>query len=82
MGMGTTATLAMIYQNKIITAHVGDSRAYMIGDEIKQITKDHSYVQELVSRGEISPEMAKITLKELHNACYGCRGHRKSRYFD
>ena len=31
----------------------------MIGDEIKQITKDHSYVQELVSRGEISPEMAK-----------------------
>ena len=28
MGMGTTATLAMIYQNKIITAHVGDSRAY------------------------------------------------------
>ena len=56
MGMGTTATLAMIYQNKIITAHV---RAYMIGDEIKQITKDHSYVQELVSRGEISPEMAK-----------------------
>ena len=59
MGMGTTATLAMIYQNKIITAHVGDSRAYMIGDEIKQITKDHSYVQELVSRGEISPEMAK-----------------------
>lgn len=59
MGMGTTATLVMIYQNKIITAHVGDSRAYMIGDEIKQITKDHSYVQELVSRGEISPEMAK-----------------------
>ena len=59
MGMGTTATFVMIYQNKIITAHVGDSRAYMIGDSITQITKDHSYVQELVSRGEISPEMAK-----------------------
>ncbi|MCC8160984.1 MAG: Stp1/IreP family PP2C-type Ser/Thr phosphatase [Oscillospiraceae bacterium] len=59
MGMGTTATFAMIYQNKVITAHVGDSRAYMIGDDIRQITKDHSYVQELVSRGEISPEMAK-----------------------
>ena len=59
MGMGTTATFAMIYQNKIIAAHVGDSRAYMIGYEIRQITKDHSYVQELVSRGEISPEMAK-----------------------
>ncbi|MCI8403493.1 MAG: Stp1/IreP family PP2C-type Ser/Thr phosphatase [Clostridia bacterium] len=59
MGMGTTTTFVMIYQEKIITAHVGDSRAYMIGDGIKQITKDHSYVQELVSRGEISPEMAK-----------------------
>lgn len=59
MGMGTTATLAMIYQNKIITAHVGDSRAYKIDSDIKQITKDHSYVQELLARGEISPEMAK-----------------------
>ena len=49
MGMGTTSTCVMIYQNKIIAAHVGDSRAYMIGDDIKQITKDHSYVQELVS---------------------------------
>ena len=59
MGMGTTATLAMIYRGKIIAAHVGDSRAYMIGDDIKQITRDHSYVQELVARGEISQEMAK-----------------------
>lgn len=59
MGMGTTTTFSMIYRDKIITAHVGDSRAYMIGGDIKQITKDHSYVQELVSRGEISQEMAK-----------------------
>ncbi|MCI5604305.1 MAG: Stp1/IreP family PP2C-type Ser/Thr phosphatase [Clostridia bacterium] len=60
MGMGTTTTLSLIYQNKVITAHVGDSRAYMINEEeIKQITKDHSYVQELVSRGEISPEAAR-----------------------
>lgn len=60
MGMGTTATLAMVYQNKIITANVGDSRAYQIGKSgIQQLTRDHSYVQELVMRGEISPEMAK-----------------------
>ena len=59
MGMGTTTTFAMIYKGKVITAHVGDSRAYLLGDDIRQITKDHSYVQELVSRGEISPEMAK-----------------------
>lgn len=60
MGMGTTATLAMIYQNKIITANVGDSRAYKVDKTgIQQLTRDHSYVQELVLRGEISPEMAK-----------------------
>ncbi len=59
MGMGTTATLAMIYQSKLITAHVGDSRAYLVGSEIKQVTRDHSYVNELLIRGEISPEMAK-----------------------
>ncbi len=60
MGMGATATLAMIYQNKIITANVGDSRAYKIDKNgIQQLTRDHSYVQELVLRGEISPEMAK-----------------------
>ncbi len=60
MGMGTTATLAMIYQDNVITAHVGDSRAYKINaDGIRQITRDHSYVQELVMRGELSPEAAK-----------------------
>lgn len=60
MGMGTTATVAMIYQGKLITVHVGDSRAYIIKDDtITQLTKDHSYVQELVARGEITPEEAK-----------------------
>ncbi|MBQ2664250.1 MAG: Stp1/IreP family PP2C-type Ser/Thr phosphatase [Clostridia bacterium] len=59
MGMGTTTTMALIYGGRVITAHVGDSRAYAAGEEIVQLTKDHSYVQELVSRGEISPEMAK-----------------------
>lgn len=58
-GMGTTSTLAIIYRDKIISAHVGDSRAYLIdGGEIRQITKDHSYVQELLSRGEITKEFA------------------------
>lgn len=60
MGMGTTASLAMIYRDKLITAHVGDSRVYLIKDNnIEQITRDHSYVQELVTRGEITAEEAK-----------------------
>lgn len=59
-GMGTTATLAIIYRGKIISAHVGDSRAYLIENgAINQITKDHSYVQELLSRGEITREFAE-----------------------
>lgn len=64
MGMGTTATLAMIYGGKIITAHVGDSRAYRVGvHSISQITRDHSYVQELVLMGRMTPEEAKHNIK-------------------
>lgn len=57
--MGSTATFAAIYMNKLITIHVGDSRVYSIDDNILQLTKDHTYVQELVKRGEISKEEAK-----------------------
>jgi len=60
MGMGTTVTFAMVYGDKIISANVGDSRTYIINDrEIKQITRDHSYVAELVARGQITPQQAK-----------------------
>lgn len=59
MGMGTTATLCMLRGGFVIFAHVGDSRAYMISDSICQITRDHSYVQELVKLGQITPEEAK-----------------------
>lgn len=59
-GMGTTATAAFVYNGKLITANVGDSRVYAIKDgKIKQLTKDHSYVEELLDAGEISPEIAK-----------------------
>lgn len=60
MGMGTTATMCVIRDGFVIYAHVGDSRAYMISKTIKQITRDHSYVQELVKLGQITPEEAKI----------------------
>ncbi|MDD6484083.1 MAG: Stp1/IreP family PP2C-type Ser/Thr phosphatase [Clostridiales bacterium] len=60
MGMGTTATLAMIFKGKLIAAHVGDSRGYKLySGHIEQITKDHSYVMELVARGDITMEEAK-----------------------
>lgn len=60
IGMGTTTTMAAIYKGKIITANVGDSRTYAIGEkEIRQLTKDHSYVQELVSLGKLTQEEAR-----------------------
>lgn len=60
MGLGTTATFAMLYRGKLFTAHVGDSRAYMIDESgIRRMTVDHSYVQELVARGELTPEQAE-----------------------
>ena len=59
-GMGTTASMGFVYKNKLITVHVGDSRVYAITeDKIEQITTDHSYVQELVKRGEITKEDAR-----------------------
>ncbi|MBQ3038456.1 MAG: Stp1/IreP family PP2C-type Ser/Thr phosphatase [Clostridia bacterium] len=59
--MGTTATLALIYQKKLILAHVGDSRCYKIeGGIITQLTNDHSYVAELLKNGHISESVAKM----------------------
>jgi protein phosphatase len=58
--MGTTLTLALINGNKAFIGHVGDSRAYVIeGNKLRQITKDHKYVEELVERGVITREQAK-----------------------
>lgn len=60
-GMGTTAELAFLRNNLLYIAHVGDSRAYIMrGNKIKQITKDHSLVQEMIESGELTPEEAKV----------------------
>lgn len=60
MGMGTTTVAAVIDKNKLTIANVGDSRAYMINDkEIRQISVDHSYVWQLVQRGDITEQQAK-----------------------
>lgn len=58
-GMGTTIVAAIVKGNDAIIAHVGDSRIYLLNDEIKQLTKDHSIVQTLIENGEISPDDAK-----------------------
>ena len=59
-GMGTTIVIAVVKGNDVIIAHVGDSRIYLVNDNLLQLTKDHSIVQSLVELGKISPEDAKI----------------------
>lgn len=59
-GMGTTAVAAIVVGEKAFIAHIGDSRAYIIGEDgISQITKDHSIVQMMIDNGQITPEQAK-----------------------
>ena len=59
-GMGTTLVAALIQGRRATIVNVGDSRCYGIDpDGIQQITKDHSLVQLMVDRGELTPEVAK-----------------------
>ena len=58
-GMGTTMVVATIVGHYAYVANVGDSRLYIIQDQIHQVTKDHSLVQEMVRMGEIKAEEAK-----------------------
>ena len=59
-GMGTTLVAAVVIGSNVVLLNVGDSRAYVISrKKITQLTKDHSYVQELVDKGIISAEKAR-----------------------
>jgi len=65
-GMGTTLTACIITDEKIVLAHVGDSRAYAISkDKINQLTADHSYVESMVKTGQITAEEA-LTHPDRH----------------
>lgn len=58
-GMGTTVVVVAVLGENILLGHVGDSRAYIVRNNgIKQLTDDHSLVNELVKTGEITPDMA------------------------
>lgn len=52
-GMGSTLVIATIKGTVLYVANIGDSRLYLLRDELQQITRDHSYVEELVAMGKI-----------------------------
>ncbi len=59
-GMGTTLTAALVHDDEVAFAHVGDSRAYLWrGEELKLLTSDHSLVEELRRQGKLTEEQAE-----------------------
>ena len=58
-GMGTTILVGLFFDNKLAIAHVGDSRLYRLrNNELHQVTRDHSLIQELIDRGLYTAEEA------------------------
>jgi PPM family protein phosphatase len=58
-GMGTTCTAAILCRRKLSYGHIGDSRLYLVhGGQLRQLTDDHSMVNELVKSGALTPEEA------------------------
>src|SRR5436189_1453319 len=59
-GMGTTLVVTLFYDNRVLVAHLGDSRLYLLRDgKFRQVTRDHSLLQEQIDSGLITPEQAK-----------------------
>jgi PPM family protein phosphatase len=60
-GMGTTMTVALVQGMTVAIGHVGDSRAYLVrGEQMEQLTEDHSLVNELMKSGRLSEEEAQV----------------------
>lgn len=76
-GMGTTLTALLVQGKNVFIAHVGDSRAYLIRDAtIKQLTEDHSLVNEQIKAGMLTPEQAERSpLKNIITRSVGFERH-------
>jgi len=76
-GMGTTLEICLIYNNKAYIGHIGDSRIYRIRKGImRRLTKDHSYVQQLIEDGKITREEANThPKKNMLTRALGCTSY-------
>lgn len=71
--MGATCVAAVLHEQTLYAANVGDSRAYVLHDgHLRQVTRDHSIVAQLVERGEITP--AQVRTHEKRNQIYRSLG--------
>ena len=82
-GMGTTVVATIVCKQKAHIAHVGDSRAYLINENgIRQVTRDHSVVEDLVSSGKLSREEARNhPRKNLITRALGCEPQLRADLF-
>lgn len=75
-GMGTTLEVCLIYNNRAYIGHIGDSRIYIIRDNLKKVTTDHSYVEKLVKDGSITKEEAiNHPKKNMLTKALGCTAY-------
>ena len=82
-GMGTTLVIATLVGDKLIVANVGDSRLYVISDMVRQITRDHSLVDEMVRLGELNPSEARSHPdKNIITRAIGAQKDVKADFFD
>ena len=82
-GMGTTVVAATIIANRLYVANVGDSRLYLAGREMRQITKDHSLVAEMVRIGEMEAAEAKAHPdKNIITRAIGASAHVEADFFE
>jgi PPM family protein phosphatase len=75
-GMGTTATVLALLPRRYLIGQVGDSRAYLLRNgRFQQLTKDHSYVQEQVDAGLLTPDQARVhPYSNVITRCVGASG--------
>lgn len=59
-GMGTTIVAATILDDRLCVANIGDSRLYLVSDGIRQVTVDHSYVEEMIRLGKVDAKAARV----------------------
>ena len=82
-GMGTTMVIATCMGRYLEVANVGDSRLYVVNREIRQITRDHSYVQEMVRIGELDPADARNHPdKNIITRAIGARDYIEADFFN
>ena len=74
--LGTTVVVMLLTQNRYYILNVGDSRAYVLDDSIRQITKDHSLIAREVARGNMTWEEAKVDKRQ--NVLLQCIGASSS----